>query len=111
MAGRAAAGTIITRMIVRTHEVEQRIVQPRLLQIEKHGINTIERTEAALGKTARGFAGRFEWIWITDLKLLFATTLENAENVARLTQGEAWQRINEWQDAVLLYHLRRHRNR
>ena len=49
VAGRATARTIIARMIVRAHETEQRIVQPRFLQIEEDRIGAIQRAESALG--------------------------------------------------------------
>ena len=98
-------------MIVRAHEVEQRIVQPRFLQIEEDRVNAIERPQATFGKAARRFSGRFEWIRVSKLVLFFAPALEDAEQVARLAEGKTRQRINERQNAVCLRHLRRHRNR
>ena len=49
MAGRATAGAIIARVIVRAQETEQRIVQARFLQAEKNRIDAVERAESALG--------------------------------------------------------------
>src|SRR4030095_4436644 len=73
--------------------------------------NGMGRSHAALGKTPRWFAGRLERIGIAKLELLLPAALEDAQDVAWLAQREAWQRINECQNAVLPCHLRRHRNR
>src|SRR6267378_3611804 len=56
--GRAAAGAIIARMIVRSQEPEQGIVQARLLQVQKNRIDAVERAEATLGQPAQRAAGR-----------------------------------------------------
>src|SRR5262245_27065208 len=60
---RATAGAIIAWMIVRTHEAEQRIMQTRLLQVQKNGIDSIQRAETTLRESARRFAGRFSSCW------------------------------------------------
>ena len=49
VAGRAAARAVIARMIVRAHEIEQRIVQPGFLQIQEDRIGAIKRAETAFG--------------------------------------------------------------
>ena len=49
MAGRAPACPIVACMIIRPEESEKRIVQPRLLQTEKHWVSAIEGPESALG--------------------------------------------------------------
>ena len=47
--GRATAGAIIARMIVRSQETEQGIVQTHLLQVQKNRINAVEGAEATFG--------------------------------------------------------------
>src|SRR5471032_3023637 len=94
-------------MIVRTHEIKQRIIQPRFLQIQKNRIGAEQRAESAIAQTASGPAGLFKRIWIAELQLLLAAALEDAEQIAWLADVEARQRIKERQDAVLLRHLRR----
>ena len=110
VAGRAAARPVIARMIVRPHEVQQRIVQPRLLQIEQHRINAVERAETAFRQTTQRLAGRLERIRVAELKLLLAATLEDAQQIARLADGEARQRIDEGKNAVGARHFWRDRN-
>src|SRR5580765_2559540 len=56
--GRAAAGAIVTRMIVRSQETEQGIVQARLLQVQKNWIDAVERAQATLGQPAQRPSGR-----------------------------------------------------
>src|SRR4051794_12722771 len=110
MARRAAAGAVITGMIVGPHEVEQRIMQARLLQVQKNRIDSIQRAETAFGKSARGFSGRLKGVGITELQLLFATSFEDSQNVTGLADGESRQWIEEWEDTVLRNHFRRDRH-
>src|SRR5439155_2982854 len=65
----------------------------------------------ALGQAALRFTGRFKRIRAAELKLFLAAALEDAQNVARLAQRKARQRIEERQDALLPRHFRRQRNR
>ena len=110
VARRAAAAAIIARMIVRAHEIQQRIVQSRFLQIQKHRIGAEQCAESAIAQTARGLAGFFKRIWISKLQLFLAAALKDAEQIARLADVEARQRIKERQNAMLLRHLRRDRH-
>ena len=95
----AAARTVIARMIVAAHEVEERIVQAHLLQIQHDGIGAVQRAEAAFTEAARGFAGRFADGRDAELELLFTAALEDAEQVARLRDVPLRQRIEERQHA------------
>src|SRR5262245_57913580 len=98
-------------MIVRSHEIEQRIMEPRLLQVEKNRVDAIQRSEPALGKSAQRFAGRFKGVWVAELQLLFTAAFEDAEDVAWLADGESGQGVNERQDAMQPRHFRRVWNR
>ena len=60
--GRATARAIIARMIVRSEKSEQRIVQPRFLQTEKHRIGAIQRAEAALGQARAADRAVRRWL-------------------------------------------------
>ena len=95
----AAARTVIARMIVAAHEIEERIVQAHLLQIQHDGIGAVQRAEAAFAQAARGFAGRFADGRDAELELLFTAALEDAEQVARLRDVPLRQRIEERQHA------------
>lgn len=82
-------------MIVAAHEVEQRIVQAGFLEVEIDGIDAVQRAEAAVAEAARGFAGRFGGRGNAELELLLAAFFKDAQDVARLTDGEARERIEE----------------
>src|SRR6266480_7287812 len=56
---RAAARSIIARMIVRPEKSEERIVESGFLESEKNGIGAIQCSETAFGQTPIGFA-----IWL-----------------------------------------------
>src|SRR5205085_7493679 len=60
VAGRAAAGAIIARLIVRAEEIERRIEQPRLLQADEYGIGAVFRAQAAEREASAGAAGLFQ---------------------------------------------------
>ena len=86
-------------------------MQPRLLQIEKHRVNAIERAETSLGEAAGGLARFFERIGISQLQLFFPSPLEDAQNVARLGGRKSRQRINERQNTVSHRHFWSDRHR
>ena len=56
VAGRAAAGAVVAGVIVRAEEAQQRIVEPRFLQAEEHGVGAQERAVAARAEGAFGRA-------------------------------------------------------
>src|SRR6267143_4158640 len=101
MTGRATARAIIARMIVRSEKPEQRIVQPGFLQTKKNRVGAIERAESPLGQTIPRPAVRLFTGWKSELRLLFAAFLEDAQNVSRVAQVETRQRLDEGQNAAL----------
>ena len=52
VAGGAAAGSVIPRLIVGAEQIERRIHQPRLLQADDHRIGAIERAEPAIAESS-----------------------------------------------------------
>ena len=78
-------------MIVRSHESKQWIVKPRLLQIEENWVNSVQRAEAPLGKPAFRVTRRLVGIWDAKLVLFLTAFLEDAQDVARLSQRKPRQ--------------------
>ena len=102
VAGGTAGGAVVAGMVVAAHEVEQRVVEARLLQVEIDWVNAVQRPEAAFAEAAGGLAGRLDGVRDAELVLPLAALLEDAENVARLADGEARERVEVRQDAVTL---------
>ena len=102
VAGGAAAGAVVARLIVGAEQVERRIQQPRLLQADEHRIGAVERAEAAIAETAGGTARFLVGIGHADLERPAAAALEDAQDVAGLRQLPAEQRLEERQDAVTI---------
>ena len=87
-------------MIVRSEKSEQRIVQSRFLQTEENRVGAVERAEAALGQTSQWSSIWFVRRRDTELQLLRAALLENAQNISGIAEVETRERIEERQDAV-----------
>src|SRR3954462_4495857 len=102
MAGRATARPIIPRMIVRAEKAEQRIVEPGFLNPEENRIGPVEGPETALRQSPQWSAIRFLRRGNPKLQLFFATFFEDAEDVARVAQVEARDRIKIRKNAVKL---------
>src|SRR5260370_3177040 len=84
VAGGAAAGSIIARMVVGAGQRKDRIEQAGFLQAEKNGIGSKLGAESALAELHVGGARIFTRIWIADLRALAAAPLEDAQHLARL---------------------------
>ena len=84
-------------------------MQARFLQTEKNRIGAIERAESALGQTIPRPSVRLFTGWKSELQLLFAAFLEDAQNVSRIAQVETRQRLDEREDAVVARVLGRDR--
>src|SRR5947209_5689574 len=93
VAGRTTAGTIIARVIVRAEESEQRIVQPGFLDAEKNRIGPVEGAETALRQSPQRSAIRFFRGWNAELQLFFPALFKDAQDIARVAQVEARQRV------------------
>src|SRR5580765_2407129 len=86
--GRATAGAIVARMVVRAQETEQWIVQARLLQVQKNRIDAVERAQPSLGQPAQRPARRLGRRRRAELQLFLSSFLENSQNISGLTEGE-----------------------
>src|SRR4051812_26053963 len=106
MAGGAAARTIVSRMVVRAHKVQQRIMQACLLQPQKDRVGAIQSAQPAFGKAASRLARGLEWVRVSQLQLLPSAALENTQYIAGLTLGETRQWFDEGQNPMELRHLR-----
>src|SRR6266446_5501690 len=88
-------------MIIRSHKTEQRVVQSHFLQIQDDRIGTNQRTEAAVGQPARRLARRLGRRRHAKLQWLLAAFFEDPQNVSRLAERKARQRLKERQNAML----------
>ena len=104
VAGGAAAGAIVARMVVGAEEVERRVEEPGLLQADEDGVGAVLGAQAAGAQAGLGLAGFFERVGDADLLRLAAAALEDPQDVARLRDLEARQRIEERHDS-LVFHL------
>ena len=100
VAGGAAAGAIVAGVIVGAEEVERRIEQARFLQADEDGIGAVLGAEAAVAQAGARLAGIFQRSGNADLGAEAAAALEDAQDVARLADLEARQRIEERHDAL-----------
>ena len=100
MAGRATAGAIVARVIVRAEKSEERIMQPRFLQAEENRVGPVQRAETALGQAPERFAGRLFRRRQAQLQLLFTALLKDAQGISGIAQIETRERIEKRQDAV-----------
>ena len=105
VAGGATGGAEVARVVVGAHEIEHGIVEAGFLEIKVNGIYAIVCAEAPLGETARGAAGGLEGVGVAELGDLFAAALKDTEDVGRLAEGEARQRLDERQNAMEERHL------
>src|SRR5262249_16904597 len=87
--------TVIAGVIVGTQKVKRRVEQARLLQPQHRWIGTIFRSQAAVAETSSWFAGVLVAFGDADLGTEAAAPLEDAQDVARLTDLETWQRIEK----------------
>ncbi len=110
VAGGAAGGAEVARVVVAAHEIEQRVVQAGFLEIEVNGVDAVEGAEAALGEAAGGAAGGLEGVGVAQLGLFLAAALEDAEDVGRLAEGVARERFEEGKEALGAGHLGRDRD-
>ena len=98
---------IVAGMIVGAGQRQQRIEQARLLQAEEHGIGAQQRAQAAVAQLVIGqpgiFASRFG---LPISARALAAALEDAQNIARLRNFPARQRIEIRQDALGARQLR-----
>ncbi len=87
-------------MIVRAQEIERRIEQPRLLQADEHRIGAVLGAQAAVAQPRARPARLFQPLGNADLGPEAAAALEDAQDVARLRDLEARQRIEKRHDAL-----------
>ncbi len=100
VAGRAAARPVIAGVVVRPHEREHRIEQPRPLEADPDRIRAVERAEAARAQAVGRPAGQLFTIGHPDLERALLPPLEDAQHVAGLNDLEARQRLEELQHAL-----------
>ena len=69
VAGGAAAGAVVARVVVGAEELEHRVEQARLLDAEEHGVGAVQRAEAAVAEQAlSGLPGLFDRVGNADLE-------------------------------------------
>src|SRR5919201_236135 len=96
VAGRAAGGAKIARLVVRAEEGEQRIEQPRLLQAEEDRVRAQPRAQAPIAQLDFGLARQLIRVRAADVRgqaLALAPALEDAQDVAWLgyLPARQWQ--------------------
>ena len=103
VAGGAAAGAVVAGMVVGAQEIERRVEQARLLQAEERRDRCGSRCRGrgSLRRLRIGRPGSSSAFGDADLGPELAAALEDAQDVARLRDLEARQRIEERHDALL----------
>jgi len=101
VAARAAARAELAGDVVGPQQRERGVEQPRLLEVQPHGVDAVERAEAARAQAVERPPRRLLEIGQADLDLLFLPALEDAQDVAGLPHLEARQRVEEGQNPFL----------
>src|SRR5579872_874638 len=109
VASAASAGAVVSGLIIRSREREQRIQQPRFLQTQKGGIGAQQGSEAALTQFHVGLTWFLFEVWDSYLRLLFATTFENAQDVTGLRNFPALNRLKKGKHSLGASFFRRGR--
>src|SRR5205823_5328500 len=100
MARSAAAGTVISRVVVRSQEIQGGVQQPRLLQADEHGIGAGLRPQAAIAQPRSGTTGFFETFGDARIDVEPPTALENPQDVTGMRNLKLGQRVEKRQDAL-----------
>src|ERR1043166_7974375 len=107
VASRAAAGSVVTGVVVGAQEGEERVEQAGLLQAEEDGVRAQQRPVAAVAQLHLGAAPFFLAVGDADLRAAAAPALEDAQHVARLSDLPAGQGVEEGENALQACLLRR----
>ena len=101
VAARAAAGAELPGHVVRPEQRERGVEQPRLLEVQPHRVDAVQRAEPARTEPVERLPRRLLQVGQADLDLLFLAPLEDAQDVAGLADLEARQRLEVGQHALL----------
>ncbi len=107
VAGGAAAGAVVSGVVVGSRQREHRVHEARLLGADDHGIGPVQRPDAPGREPLVGLAGLLEGIRKGDLELPPASALEDTEAIAGLRQLPAGEGEKERHLALVAHRLRR----
>src|SRR5687768_16074462 len=86
-------------MVIGAQVIKRRIEEPRLLDSQKHRIRSLCRPQPTRAQSLIRLAWFFFFIRQPDFQPAPSTSLKHTQDVARLRDLPAWDRLNKLQDA------------